>query len=46
MRLPADSYGMVRRRIKLFTRLPFASLDRMALKKRLDEIGDTVRTAP
>ncbi len=41
-----ELYGMVRRRIELFTNLPFASLDRMALKKRLDEIGDTVRTAP
>jgi arsenate reductase len=41
-----ELYGMVRRRIEIFTSLPFASLDRMALKKRLDEIGDTVRTAP
>jgi len=38
--------GMVRRRLEIFISLPFASLDRMALKKRLDEIGDTVRTAP
>ncbi len=41
-----ELYGMVRRRLEAFTSLPFASLDRMALKKRLDEIGDTVRTAP
>ncbi|MCW5737105.1 MAG: metalloregulator ArsR/SmtB family transcription factor [Enhydrobacter sp.] len=41
-----ELYGMVRRRIEIFTSLPFASLDRMALKKRLDEIGDTARTAP
>jgi arsenate reductase len=41
-----ELYGMVRRRIEIFSSLPFASLDRMALKKRLDEIGDTVRTAP
>jgi arsenate reductase len=41
-----ELYGMARRRIELLTALPFASLDRMALKKRLDEIGDTVRTAP
>jgi arsenate reductase len=41
-----ELYAMVRRRIEIFTSLPFASLDRMALKKRLDEIGDTVRTAP
>lgn len=32
--------GMVRRRLEIFTSLPFASLDRMALKKRLDQIGD------
>ena len=41
-----ELYGMVRRRIEIFISLPFANLDRMALKKRLDEIGDTVRTAP
>ena len=35
-----------RRRIEIFTSLPFASLDRMALKARLDEIGDTARVAP
>jgi protein-tyrosine-phosphatase len=41
-----ELYAMVRRRLEIFTSLPFASLDRMALKKRLDEIGDTVRMAP
>ena len=41
-----ELYAMVRRRLEIFTSLPFASLDRLALKKRLDEIGDTVRTAP
>lgn len=41
-----ELYAMVRRRIEIFTNLPFASLDKMAIKKRLDEIGDTVRTAP
>jgi protein-tyrosine-phosphatase/DNA-binding transcriptional ArsR family regulator len=41
-----ELYAMVRRRLEIFTSLPLASLDRMALKKRLDEIGDTVRTAP
>lgn len=41
-----ELYAMARRRIEIFTSLPFAGLDRMALKKRLDEIGDTVRTAP
>jgi len=33
-------------RIEIFTSLPFASLDRMALKARLDEIGDTTRLSP
>ena len=41
-----ELYAMVRRRLEIFTSLPFASLNRLALKKRLDEIGDTVRTAP
>jgi len=40
-----ELYGMVRRRLEIFTSLPFTSLDRMALKKRLDEIGDSARTA-
>jgi arsenate reductase len=38
-----ELYGMIRRRIEIFTSLPFASLDKMALKARLDEIGDTAR---
>ena len=29
----------LRRRIEIFISLPFATLDRMALKSRLDEIG-------
>jgi arsenate reductase len=41
-----ELYAMVRRRIEIFTSLPFASLDRMALKARLDEIGDTNRVTP
>ncbi len=32
-------YGALRRRIDAFCGLPFASLDRMAVKVRLDEIG-------
>lgn len=36
-----ELYGMIRRRLELFTSLPFAELDRMAMKKRLDEIGDS-----
>jgi protein-tyrosine-phosphatase/DNA-binding transcriptional ArsR family regulator len=34
-----ELYGSLRRRIGIFVSLPFASLDRMALKARLDEIG-------
>ena len=41
-----ELYAMVRRRLEIFTNLPLASLDKMTLKKRLDEIGDTVRTTP
>jgi arsenate reductase len=38
-----ELYGMIRRRVEIFTSLPFESLDKMALKARLDEIGDTAR---
>lgn len=41
-----ELYAMICRRIEIFTSLPLRSLDRMALKARLDEIGDTVRLAP
>ncbi len=41
-----ELYAMIRRRLEVFTSLPFASLDRMAVKARLDEIGDTQRVAP
>lgn len=41
-----ELYAMVRRRIEIFTSLPFDSLDRMAIKTRLDEIGDTTRVSP
>lgn len=34
-------YGMIRRRIDAFTSLPFGSLERIALKARLDELGDS-----
>ncbi len=34
-----EVYGGLRRRIEVFISLPFASLDRMAMKARLDEIG-------
>ena len=35
-----ELYASLRRRIEIFVNLPFATLDRMALKARLDEIGD------
>ena len=41
-----ELYAMIRRRLEIFTSLPFATLDKMALKARLDEIGDTAKTAP
>jgi protein-tyrosine-phosphatase len=34
-----ELYGSLRRRIEIFVSLPFAALDRMALKARLDDIG-------
>jgi len=33
-------YASLRRRIEIFTALPFASLDRMAMKARLDELAE------
>lgn len=41
-----ELYAMIRRRIEIFTSLPFQSLDRIALKARLDEIGDTTKVTP
>lgn len=35
----SDAYRMLNNRISIFTSLPLASLDRLALQKRLDEIG-------
>ena len=37
----ADAYRMLRNRISIFTSLPFASLDRMSLQRKLDDIGKT-----
>jgi arsenate reductase len=37
----ADAYRMLSMRISIFVNLPIASLDRLALKKRLGEIGTT-----
>lgn len=33
-------YAMTRRRLEMFISLPIATLDEMALRKRLDELGD------
>lgn len=40
-----ELYGMIRRRLEAFTSLPFGSLEKMALKARLDELGDSARMA-
>jgi arsenate reductase len=36
-----DAFAVLHRRIELFTCLPMKSLDRMSLKRRIDEIGKT-----
>jgi len=36
----AEVYGQIRRRLEIFTSLPIASLDRLSLKRRMDELGD------
>ncbi len=38
----ADTYRMLSNRIGLFVNLPIASLDKLSLQKRLDQIGKTV----
>ncbi len=38
----ADVYGQIHNRVSIFVSLPMASLDRLALQKRLDEIGKTL----
>lgn len=40
-----ELYGSLRRRIEIFTSLPFATLDRAATHARLDEIGDGLHMA-
>jgi protein-tyrosine-phosphatase/DNA-binding transcriptional ArsR family regulator len=39
-------YASLRRRIEIFTALPFASLDRLAMKARLDQLADGGIPAP
>lgn len=38
-------YGMIRRRLEAFASLPFGTLERIALKARLDELGDSSKYA-
>jgi ArsR family transcriptional regulator, arsenate/arsenite/antimonite-responsive transcriptional repressor / arsenate reductase (thioredoxin) len=40
-----ELYGMIRRRLEIFISLPFATLDMMAMKARLDEIGEMTRAS-
>ena len=42
----AATYRMLYNRIGIFVSLPFASLDRLALQKRLDEIGERKPDTP
>jgi len=42
----ADTYRMLYQRIGIFTNLPLASLDKLSLQKRLDDIGRTKAPAP
>jgi arsenate reductase (thioredoxin) len=41
----ADTYRMLNNRISIFISLPMASLDRLALQRRLDEIGRSLPKA-
>jgi arsenate reductase len=41
----ADAYRMLNNRISIFTSLPMNTLDRLALQKRLDEIGHNLPKA-
>ena len=40
-----EAFALLQRRIELFANLPVAGLDRISLKKRLDEIGTTTAAA-
>ena len=35
----AEVYGQIERRIAIFVSLPFDALDRLSVKRRLDELG-------
>lgn len=38
-----ELYGMIRRRLEIFVNLPHAALDRLAMKQRLDALGDSAQ---
>lgn len=40
-----ELYGMIRRRLEALIALPFGTLDKTALKARLEELGDSARMA-
>ena len=42
----ADTHRMLYQRISIFTNLPLASLDKLSLQRRLDDIGRSKATAP
>ncbi|OCO98885.1 MULTISPECIES: arsenate reductase ArsC [unclassified Ensifer] len=41
----AEAYRMLNNRISIFVNLPMTSLDKLALQRRLDEVGQNVPTA-
>ena len=41
----AEAYRMLNSRIALFTSLPMATLNRLSLQRRLDEIGGNLPSA-
>lgn len=42
----ADTHRMLYQRISIFTSLPLASLDKLSLQKRLDDIGRNAQPSP
>jgi arsenate reductase len=44
MRAFREAFRILKRRVELFSALPFASLDRMALRKKVGEIGALLET--
>jgi arsenate reductase len=46
LRVFRDVYFQLERRIQIFTNLPLASLDKLTLQRRLDDIGQARSAAP